>query len=565
MLLELYLKNYIIFESERVEFSKGLNVITGETGSGKSIIIDAIEILCGGRFIKDDIKSGSDKAFIEGIFEINDSEELDEMMDSYGITKEKDNILLIQREVSSNGRSLSRINGQTVTLSALKKITQSIIDIVAQNEHQLLFDASYHIQIIDSFDSKEVSILKDGLEVITDELKSATTTLDNLYGTGEERERKLDLLKYQINEIESANLKIDEPEKLKTRKAKLINAEKLYNAISGIYEILYSEQDFNKSVLDNLSNCVNELNDVAAIDPELKEYKDVVENSLYQLDDIKGSLRLYRDNIEFNSSEIDALEERLSVIDKLSKKYGNTIEKIIAFAKDAQNEYTKLNNSGEEISKLEEKILDLKKSYSIKAKSLSNIRNSISKRIEKKVETELNALNMEGARFLVKNEIKDDFFNKNGNDNIEFLLAANPGEQERALAKVASGGEVSRIMLALKTVLIEVENVNCIVFDEIDAGIGGVTANMVAKKLKRISESKQTLCITHLAQIASVGDNHIHVCKYIEKNKTYGKIKQITHEERIKELAKLIDGGKASELSIDLAKELLNNNLKANS
>lgn len=559
MLHELYLKNYIIFENERIKFAKGLNVITGETGSGKSIIIDAIEILCGGRFVKEDIKTGANKAFIEGVFEIKEyNNELDKILDDYGISRESDNILLIQREVNLNGRSLCRINGQTVTLSMLKNITQNIIDIVAQNEHQQLFKHSSHINLIDNFGTAELLELKKELNYLTNEIESVNKILDNLYGTSQERERKLDLLKYQIDEIEKANIKIDELDKLKNRKAILNNAEKLYNVISNIYEILYSGRNLNKSVIDDLGKCLSDINSISNIDSSINEYSNSIANCLYQLEDLKSPLRSYKDNIEFNSSEIDIIEERLSLIDKLSKKYGNTIEKIFEYMENAKNEYERLKNSEETILKLDEKLKRLEEKYFIKAKKLSEIRNNISKSVEAKIESELNDLNMEGAKFFVKNEIRENFINRNGIDRIEFMLSANPGEVEKPLVKVASGGEVSRIMLALKTVLINVENVNCIIFDEIDAGIGGITANMVAEKLKWISNTKQTLCITHLAQIASLGDNHLHVNKYIEGDKTYATIKKITKDERIIEVAKMLDGGKDSKLSINLAKELLN-------
>ena len=254
MLHELYLKNYIILKMKN-KFRKGLNVITGETGSGKSIIIDAIEILCGGRFVKEDIKTGANKAFIEGVFEIKEyNNELDKILDDYGISRESDNILLIQREVNLNGRSLCRINGQTVTLSMLKNITQNIIDIVAQNEHQQLFKHSSHINLIDNFGTAELLELKKELDYLTNEIESVNKILDNLYGTSQERERKLDLSKYEIDEIEKANIKIDELDKLKNRKAILNNAEKLYNVISNIYEILYSGPKLKQKRFDDWVN-----------------------------------------------------------------------------------------------------------------------------------------------------------------------------------------------------------------------------------------------------------------------------------------------------------------------
>ena len=559
MLFELYLKNYIIFENERIEFIEGLNVITGETGSGKSIIIDALAILCGGRFVKEDIKSGDDIAIIEGIFEIdNNNDELKLLLDEYGITIESDNILLIQREVNSKGRSYSRINGNNVTINMLKNITQYIVDIVAQNEHQQLFKSASHLKLIDNYGTEELCKLKNEISILTKEIDKTGKILEELYGTSHERERKLDLLRFQIDEIEKSNLKIGEKEELDGKRFVFINAEKLHTIISSVYEILYYSKDYNKSVFDNLGQCLSEINSISNIDPAINEFKEQMADCLYKLEDLKMPLMEYRDGIEFSSNEINIIEERLSAIDKLSKKYGDTIKDILLFKEEAVNEYERLLNSKESIKQLSNKIEDLKEVYFAKATMLSGIRNDISKKLEEKIEIELNELNMEGAVFFVKNEIRENYIDRNGIDKIEFLLSANPGEPERPLIKVASGGEVSRIMLALKTVFIDAESTNCIIFDEIDAGIGGVTTNAVAKKLKSISKKKQTLCITHLAQIASLGDNHLHVNKYIDGDRTFSTIKKIVKDERIAEIAKMIDGGKDSKSSFNLAKELLN-------
>lgn len=565
MLHELGIKNYIIFENERIDFTNGLNVITGETGSGKSIIIDAIGVLCGGRFTKEDIKSGTEKAFIEGVFVLEkETENLEAILQEYGIPTESDNTLLIQREVHLQGKSFCRINGQTVTLSMLKNISQYIIDIVAQNEHQLLFKSSSHINLIDDFGSKELLELKKDIEYLFNDIEEANKNLHALYGSSQERERKLDLLKYQIEEINNAKLQTGELEKLKNKKNVLLNAEKLYNVISEVYQALFNNVNGYKSVIDALGQCLSDMDSASQIDSILDEYKNIIANCLYSLEDLKNPLRNYKENIEYNSIDIDVIEERLSLIDKLLRKYGNSIEKIIEFNNNAQDEYEKLKDSEKTINELEEKIKMLEDKYFDKANMLSKIRDSISKDIEIKVEKELNDLNMTGARFIVKNDKKLDSINKNGIDKIEFMLSANPGEAEKPLIKVASGGEISRIMLAIKTVLINVEEFDCVIFDEIDAGIGGITANKVAEKLKCISKTKQTICITHLAQIAAIGDYHLSVRKYIQGETTYAQIKNLNSNERIEELAKMIGGGKDHQMSLSLAKQLISVNKAKN-
>ena len=289
MLNELNIKNYIIFENERIHFVDGLNVITGETGSGKSIIIDAIEILCGGRFAKEYIRSGAEKAFIEGVFILSEkTDELSTIFQEYGIAEESDNLLLIQREVHLHGRSFSRVNGQTVTLSMLRNITKNIIDIVAQNEHQLLYKTSLHIKLIDDFGSEKLKELKKEIEHIVKEIEYRKNKLNNLYGTSQERERTLDLLKYQINEIENAKVEIGELEKLKNKKTILINAEKLYNTVSKVHEALYININRCNSAIDVLGNCLDDMDSISQLDPILKGYKNQIANCLYVLEDLKN-------------------------------------------------------------------------------------------------------------------------------------------------------------------------------------------------------------------------------------------------------------------------------------
>ncbi|MDD2480841.1 MAG: DNA repair protein RecN [Lutispora sp.] len=558
MLHELYIKNFIIFHEEMVNLTDGFNVITGETGSGKSIIIDAIEVLCGGKFSKDDIRSGADKASIQGLFIIsNPIKDIDEMLDSFGISMEEDKALLIQREVNVSGRSFCRINGQAVTLTMLKNISQYLMDIVAQNEHQLLFKPSMHMKFLDSFGSQKLFQFIEEISLLVDEIENLSSKLELLYGTSIERERKLDLLKYQIDEIESAKLSIGEFERLTNRKRLVNNSEKLFNSISTIYQCLFQGNENQKSVLDELGYSLQSFETLSEIDENLIIYKDNVADCLYKLEDIKYPIRQYKDNIEFDSGEIQIIEERLEVIHKLSRKYGNSIEKILDFKKEAFSEYESIKNSENIIKDYEKNISILKEKYFEKAHSLSSMREELSGMLENMVEKELADLSMTGARFVVDLQRKEGLISKNGIDKIEFMLAANPGEIEKPLVKVASGGEVSRVMLAIKSVLSNSQKHDCMVFDEIDAGIGGHTANTVGQKLFNISKKVQTVCITHLPQIACYADNHISVSKYIEENKTYSKIINLKNEERIFEIAKMIALGDDYDFSLSMAKELL--------
>lgn len=560
MLQELFIRNYIIFNEERISFTDGFNVITGETGSGKSVIIDAIEVLCGGRFSKDDIKSGADKALIQGLFIVpDDCLDINDKLVNIGITPEEDNTLLIQREVNISGKSFCRINGQAVTLTMLKSITPLLVDIVAQNEHQSLFKSSMHIKFLDSFGSDEFLSKLRELSDIVDEINNLEEKLKQLYGTSQERERKLDLLKYQIDEISNANLDVGEYEKLIKRKKILNNSEKLFNTISLIYNELFQYNERSRSVLDSMGNSLQHMEDISGIDENLSDFKDCIADIYYKLEDLKNPMRQYRDNIEFDSGEIEIIEDRLELIDKLSKKYGATIEKILEYKNEAIKEYDNLVNSEKIIKEYEKKINILKAKYFEAAFSISDMREKLSRYLEGMIEKELKDLNMVGARFIVDIKKNEEMISKEGIDRVEFMLSANPGEPAKQLIKVASGGEVSRVMLAIKSVLLQSQQNDVIVFDEIDSGIGGHTANMVGEKLYNLSKKTQTICITHLPQIACLADNHICVKKCIEDNKTYSVVKNLKNDERISEIVKMIALGDDMDFSINMAKELLNN------
>ncbi|MGI5998391.1 MAG: DNA repair protein RecN [Lutispora sp.] len=560
MLQELYINNFIIFNEERVSFTDGFNVITGETGSGKSVIIDAIEVLCGGRFNKDDIKSGADKAIIQGLFIVPDGTlDIDEKLLNIGVNPEEDKTLLIQREVSISGKSLCRINGQAVTLTMLKSISPLLVDIVAQNEHQSLFKSAMHIKFLDSFGSEEFLIQLSELSAIVDEINNLEEKLKHLYGTSQERERKLDLLRYQIDEISNANLDIREYEKLIKRKKILNNSEKLFTTISLVYKELFQCDESGRCVLDSIGNSLQHLEDISGIDENLSEFKDYIADIFYKLEDLKNPIRQYKDNIEFDSGEIEVIEERLELIDKLSKKYGTTIEKILDYKNEAIKEYDELINSEKIIKEYENKISLLKEKYFKIASSISDMREKFSRNLEGMIEKELKDLNMVGAKFIVDIKKNKEKISREGIDRVEFMLSANPGEPPKQLIKVASGGEVSRVMLAIKSVLLESQQNDVIVFDEVDSGIGGHTANMVGEKLYNISSKIQTICITHLPQIACLADNHICVRKRIEDNKTFSEVINLKDDERISEIVKMIAIGNDLDFSINMAKELLNN------
>ncbi len=559
MLLELNINNYVLIEQETINFTTDLNIITGETGAGKSLVIDAIQAVVGGRLNKEDIRQGAAKAVIEALFAINNIDELQDILDSYGLSLEEDNMLLITREVNTSGRSISRINGQIVTLSMLRSITESIVDIVGQNEHQLLLNSAKHMDFVDNFGDSLINTCKDDIKQLISMIREAEKKLEDICGNTAERERRLDLLNFQINEIDSSKLRAEEENDLKSRKILLSNSEKLFKNISAAYQKIFKGEGNLPALIDILNQCTSLLSEAAFIDMNLNSFKDTLEGAVYQLEDLKNDIRSYRDNIEFNDSEIDLIEERLDLINKLKRKYGSTISEILEYRDKSAAQKEELINSEKLATELEKKLEELKKSYIQKASELSELRKKSAAKLEKLVEKELQDLNMQGAAFKIIVESDDKIISVKGIDKVEFMISPNPGEPEKPLNKIASGGEMSRIMLAIKNALSNTERLSCIVFDEVDAGIGGITATLVGQKIKAISKNVQTICITHLPQIASFGQNHILIQKTIEDNKTSTKLKVLNKEERVIEVARMMGGDINNKSSLNHAKELIKN------
>lgn len=557
MILEINIKNFIIIEQETINFTSGLNIITGETGSGKSLVIDALQAITGGKFSKEDIRHDADRALISALFLIEKNAELDLLLEEYGIEKEADNTLLIAREVNTTGRSTCRINGQTVTLSMLKTIAQSLIDIVGQNEHQLLFNANKHIDFVDSFGEGEIDKLKEQLKTVTEGLKTVEARYKDICGNTAERERRLDLYKFQIDEIESASLKPEEDEQLKAKRLLLINSEKLYKSMTLIYDSLFEGDSGTTCAADLLEDSSHKLSELEGIDSRLQSFKAAIDNAMYQLEDIKAEIRDYRDSIEFNDNEVNDIEERLDLISKLKRKYGATIEDILGYRDKTAEDYDALVNSEKIARQLETEINTLKDKYYQVGSKLTDLRQKLSKSLEKKVEKELQDLNMKGSEFQVSLKKDESIISSKGMDKIEFLLSPNPGEPPKPLSKIASGGEMSRVMLAIKNTITKAEKIPSIVFDEVDAGIGGMTATVVGQKIKKISGMSQIICITHLAQIASFADNHIYISKTISKNKTFTKIKTMDLQERTEEISRMLGGSPADGTSMAHARQLI--------
>ncbi|AFS78400.1 DNA repair protein RecN [Gottschalkia acidurici 9a] len=556
MLLELNIQNFAIIEKAKISFTEGLNIITGETGTGKSIIVDAINLVLGGRADRNYIKDGEEKTIVEALFYIEKKSLVTDILNKYGIEIETDDSVLITREIHLGGKSVSRVNGRTVTLSMLIEITSKLIDIQGQHENQSLLNTENHITFVDLLGDDQFKVLKDKVKVEYAKLIALKNNLRNLIKNEREREREIDLLKFQIEEIDEFELEKDEEDYLMKKYDIMSNTQEISTTINNINEQLNSSNYNKSSVIDQLRSISIMLNKVSQYDQELKRYGESIETICYTIEDISKEIRDYQNNIEFNFETFIELENRISGLNKLKRKYGNTIEDILKYREDIFEELQILLNLEEEIKRINENIENVENNLDKYCHNLTNERKKICMKLEKNISNELNQLNMENTIFKV-NIRELEYFSESGKDNVEFFISTNIGQQLKPLSKVASGGEMSRIILSFKNILAELDNINSLIFDEIDTGISGRTAQTVGEKIAQISKSHQVICITHLPQIAVMADTHFLINKELIENKTLTKIKKLNEEEQIDEICRLIGGVSVTEITKKHAKEMI--------
>ncbi|EOC99609.1 DNA repair protein RecN [Caldisalinibacter kiritimatiensis] len=556
MLLELNIKNFVIIDELNISFDKGFNVFTGETGAGKSIIIDAMNIVLGGRATKEFVRTGEEKAAIDALFNISKINGIEEILEELGIDKEQDNTLLISRQIYNTGRSIARINGRTVTLSMLKKLTSKLVDIHGQHEHQSLLSPEKHVEFIDSLGSNNIRKIKNEIVYWYDKLKDKKKSLESLSSDDMERERKIDLLKFQIEEIDNANLKTNEEEELIGEYKALSNTEDIIKTVGLINEMLCSDNYRNDSVIDRLSKISSLLTNIAKYDNKLDKYLELINDILYQLQDISIEFRNYQDNINYDEERLKFLENRIELINNLKRKYGQDIKEIIKYKENIEKELDFIINSEKEIKNLKDEIKEIENILDDLCKKLTIERKKVGKQLEINIINELKEMNLKNVIFKIKYD-KFNYFTRNGIDKIEFLISTNPGEPLRPLSKIVSGGEMSRIMLSFKNILAEVDNIHCLVFDEIDTGISGRTAQIVAEKISKIAKTHQILCVTHLPQIASMADSHFLIEKNVKESKTVTSVHKLDYEERIDEMSRLLGGVNLTDTTRKHAEEML--------
>lgn len=562
MILTLSIKNIALIDEKHIDFDNGLNILTGETGAGKSIVIDSMMLLLGGRANREIIRNGAKKAYVEGIFYVDSNKEMIlSMLKNAGIDYEEDNSLIISREITDNGRNYCRVNGRIVSLSFINKLGNYLVDILGQHEHQFLLDSSKHMAILDNFQDKEFFLLKSKIRGLLNDYNNYNKKLSDFDINDKEKMSKIDLLKYQINEIDSAKLSIDEEKDLEEKRNILTNSEKLYEYMVESYKLLYGDAENNNSLIDSLNTILKNLESSSNIDKKLSNIKSTLENVLYTLEDCSLQIRNYIENIDFNPESLNEIELRLDLINTLKRKYGATVEYILDFKKKREDELKELLNAEEEIKKINEKKSQLMKQIKSISEKLHVKRKLVTEQLEKKISQVLDDLNMQNTIFKIDVK-KLNEPNENGMDSVEFLISTNIGEPLKPLSKIASGGELSRIMLALKTILADSDGIPTLIFDEVDTGISGRAAQAVAEKIAYISRSRQIICVTHLPQIASMADVHYKISKTTKENSTFINIEKLDYDGKISELSRIISGSIITDITQNHSKELLDMALK---
>lgn len=558
MLLSLNINNYAIIDNLSIEFDEGLNIITGETGAGKSIIIGALSLVLGEHAKTENIRTGKDKAVIQALFTVEENNhELKEVLDDLSIDY-SDQTLILTREISLKGRNICKINSTLVNVSTLKEVGTHLIDIHGQHEHQKLLNQNTHLSFLDSYGQNKI---KDDLRNVSlsyDEYKKALKELTELEKKSKENSDNLDNFKRQFEEINEVELEIGEDEELEKREKILLNSQNIYSDIDSAYSLLYKS---DSNVLSNLTLANDSFSKVLDYDESVKENVEMLNEANTLIEEVVFFLRDYRDNISFNPEELNDIESKLNKINYLKKKYGVTIEEILEYKKELQNNIELIDNYEDTLNSLKKDVDKKKKEYLKHAKTLREKRKKIADEFCKKITENLQLLSMKGTVFACefKDLEKNENYTKKGIDDIAFMISTNKGESLKPLNKIASGGEISRVMLSFKRILSENDNIDCLIFDEIDTGISGQTALIVGKQMWELSKNHQILAITHLPQIASMADTNYFIKKEVKDDKTFTSFTKLNEEEKVEELVRIISGENTSENAIMYAKDMIEN------
>ncbi len=555
MLVDFKVKNFALIDELEIHFTKGLNVLTGETGAGKSIVIGALEILLGARASSDLVRKGKESAFIEAAFEPDRIDLINNILKDSGIESEA-NMVLLSREVRQNGKNRNRINGQLATAGMIKDISKFLVDIHGQHEHQRLLDTVSQLVVLDEFIAyEEYGLTKKVKETFT-KIREIDNKLSELNIDEAEKARKIDLLEFQIEEIEAAQLKDNEIEELDKEFKILANMEDIHDVVGEIYKNMNGDEyQDSQGIMNQIGSFMKSLEDIKEYDQELEEFHQSISDVFFQVQDISFRLNDYYETLEFDQGKLDKIETRLSLLAAIQRKYGKTVEKIREYHHEMQERLDNLLSQDKLIEELKRKKEKLLEDYYENANKLSKLRQKKALELEEIIAHELADLAMDNTEFKI--DFKEKSPAIDGIDRVEFLISPNPGEDLKPLSKIASGGELSRIMLALKTIIAHIDEVDTLIFDEVDTGVGGKVAQMMAEKLAIIGKKRQVLCITHLPQVASMADNHFYISKEMEDNRTHTNIYNLDSESRKEELARMLGGVELTDTTIKHAQEML--------
>ena len=555
MLEHLHIKNVALIKESEISFGEGLNILTGETGAGKSMVIDSLQFALGGRAGKDFLRHGEKMASVEALFAVQ-SRSLQEKLEENGIEPEEDGSVLITRTLSETGKSVCRVNGSTVTVGMLKEFAEDLIDIYGQHEHQSLLNPSKHIRLLDRFCGAGFGDAMEEYKKSFLALKEIDKQLEALMGDESRREQRMDILSFQKEEIEAASLKLGEEEELLEQKKRLGSMEKLMRLTGESLALLYDGNDRMPSACDQLGDALANLQEAAEYDNTLTSFADALADAYAAVEDTARELKREAEKQENDPAALEEIEERLQVIYKLKRKYGGTVEAVLAFYGKVAEELDFLANSNEKAAEWMAAKEKEQKKLAAYAETLTARRKDTAEQVAEQIEKALQDMEMKGARFHIQIDEKTDW-TADGKDKVEFLISANAGEGLKPLSKIASGGEMSRVMLALKTVLVDADDIGTFIFDEIDTGVSGRTARKVGEKMRFLGKKRQILCITHLPQIAAMADSHFLIEKESNGAETTTKVTPLSEEGSVGEVARLMGGSDVTETTLAAARELI--------
>ena len=554
MLKSLSIQNIAVIEKAQIEFSKGLNVLTGETGAGKSIIIDSINAILGERTSRELVRSGCDNAFVSAYFEDVD-ESVNELLDELGIEREDDNSLVVSRKISAQGKSVFRINGVQVTASMLKSLGGLLINIHGQHDSQALLNPDEHFKFLDSY--ANISPLLDEYKASFKKLLSVRRRLKELTADADDRDKQIELLDYQINELSQADIKVGEWDELKQRKELILNSQSITQALTDL-NVAFSGNDETMGVIGTVSSVSKSVASVSKNDTQLKQILEKLEALNDSCEIIKDMAQEKLESIDFQPDELDKIEERLSLLYDFSNKYGETEQDMLYYLENAVNRRKSFDNSDEELERLNAQYDEAFSTTVSLSQKLTAERKSAAQRLSEEICEQLMYLDMPKIVFSV--DFQKGNLSSNGEDKIEFLISTNPGEPPKPLVKIASGGELSRIMLAIKSIIAKNDSVQTLIFDEIDTGVSGKASRKIGLKLKEVGESTQVICVTHSAQIASVADNHLLIEKKYDEQSTFTSVRPLDYQGRRYELARIMGGLEITDSLLTTAEEMLDDN-----